>query len=43
MAQKGVPLDRVAAYLGNSPAIVHKHYVHHTPDYMDEALKALGD
>ncbi len=43
MAQKGVPLDRVAAYLGNSPAIVAKHYVHHTPDYMDDALRALDD
>ena len=43
MAQKGVPLDRVAAYLGNSPAVVAKHYVHHTPDYMHDALQALDD
>lgn len=43
MAQKGVAFERIAAYLGNSAAIVAKVYVHHTPDYMTEALRALDD
>lgn len=41
MAHRGVSLERIAAYLGNSVATVEKVYAHHHPDYMAEASAAL--
>lgn len=43
MAQRGVPLGSIAAYLGNSASIVEKVYVHHTPEHMGAASAALDD
>ena len=42
MVQAGVPLEKVAAYLGNTVAIVEKVYGHHAPEWLDEASKALA-
>lgn len=43
MAQRGVSLERIAAYLGNSVATVERVYAHHHPAYMAEASAALDD
>ncbi len=43
MAQRGVSLERIAAYLGNNAATVERVYVKHTPDFMAEATAALSD
>lgn len=43
MAQRGVSLDKIAAYLGNSAATVESVYAHHHPDHMAEASAALDD
>lgn len=42
MAHAGVPLEQIAAFLGNSPSVVARHYVHHQPGYLDRAVQALG-
>lgn len=42
MVQKGVPPYKVAAYLGNSPEMIIKHYGHLAPEHMRDALNALG-
>ena len=42
MAQRGVPLAMIAAYLGNSAATVERVYAHHSPDHMGQASAALG-
>lgn len=41
MAQRGVSLEKIAAYLGNSAATVERVYAHHHPAYMAEASAAL--
>ncbi len=43
MAQQGVSLKRIAAYLGNSVVTVDRVYAHHTPEYMTQASAALGE
>ena len=43
MAQRGVSLERIGAYLGNSAATVERVYAHHHPAYMAEASAALDD
>lgn len=43
MAQQGVPLMKIAAYLGNSAVTVENVYAHHTPDHMAEASAALNE
>ena len=42
MAQKGVRLELIAGYLGNSAATVERTYSHHHPDHMKEASAALS-
>ena len=42
-AQKGVALTRIAEWLGDSPAIVAKHYARYSPDYLNEGADALSD
>ncbi len=42
LVQGGVPLEKVAAYLGNTVAMVEKVYGHHAPEWLDEAAKALA-
>lgn len=41
MAQRGVALEKIAAYLGNSAATVEKVYAHHHPHHMADAAAAL--
>ena len=43
MAQRGVRLELIAGYLGNSAATVERVYAHHSPDHMAEASAALND
>ena len=40
MAQRGVPLDKIGAWLGHSDARTTQLYSHHHPDFMDEARRA---
>jgi hypothetical protein len=46
LLSKGVPVSEVAAILGNSPAIVEKHYsqrIQSRQDRLNEAVKATWD
>ena len=42
MVQSGIPIAKVAVYLGNSQAMVEQVYGHHAPDFLDDAAKALA-
>lgn len=42
MVQEGVPLPKVARYLGDTEKMVERVYGHHAPDYLREAARALG-
>ncbi len=42
-AEKGVSIERIAEWLGDSPAIVAKHYARYSPDYLNEGADALSD
>jgi integrase len=42
MLQAGVPIEEVAAYLGNSKEIVRRVYGHHSPTYLQGASQALS-
>ena len=42
MVQAGVPLEKVAAFLGNTVAVVERVYGHHAPDWLDAAAQALA-
>ena len=42
-AEKGVPINQIAEWLGDSPAIVAKHYARYSPDYLNEGADALSD
>lgn len=42
LVAKGVPLGKVADYLGTSELMVWNHYRHLAPDYQDEAALAIG-
>ncbi|WP_133612483.1 site-specific integrase [Dongia mobilis] len=42
MAQDGVALWDIAAYLGTSLKMVEEHYAHHHPDHMKKAVKAIA-
>ena len=42
MVQGGVPLEKVASYLGNTVAMVEKVYGHHAPEWLEEAARALA-
>lgn len=37
-ARAGVPLAKIAAMLGDTEAVVEKHYRHHAPDYLRDAV-----
>ena len=43
MAQRAVPLEKIAGWLGNSAATMERVYAHHSPDHMAEASAALDD
>ncbi len=38
----GVPLDQIAAVLGDSIEVTTKHYAHYSPDYLRSAVEARG-
>jgi integrase len=40
--QAGVPLEKVAAYLGNRKEMVEKVYGHHSPEWLQEGAEALA-
>jgi integrase len=40
MAQRGVPLDKIGAWLGHSDSRTTQLYAHHHPDFMEEARNA---
>lgn len=42
MVQRGVPFPMVAAWLGNSAAMVEKVYGHHSPEWLAQAAEALS-
>ena len=42
-AEKGVSIDKIAEWLGDSVAITRKHYAKFSPDYLNEGADALSD
>lgn len=42
MVQAGVPLEKVAAFLGNTKEMIERVYGHHSPDYLRDAGAALS-
>lgn len=42
LAADGVPLEQIAALLGNSVKMVEKVYAKYTPGYLDKAMKSLS-
>lgn len=43
MARRGVPLWKIAKILGNSLQMIEKHYSHHCPDDLREAVDLIGN
>lgn len=41
MAQKGVPISRIAQLLGDNETVVQKVYAKHHPDYLQDAVDAV--
>ena len=41
MVQSGIPLEKVARYLGDTKEMIEKVYGHHSPDYLRDAARAL--
>lgn len=41
MVQDGIPLAKVARFLGDSEEMIEKVYGHHSPDYLRDAAKSL--
>lgn len=42
LVAKGIPTRKVADFLGTSEAMIIRHYGHLSPDYQDEAARAIG-
>jgi integrase len=42
-ADAGVPIERIAEWLGDSITIARKHYARYSPDYLNEGADALSD
>jgi integrase len=42
-AEKGVSIEKIAEWLGDSVAIARKHYARYSPDYLNEGADALSD
>ena len=42
-AEKGVSIEKIAEWLGDSVAIARKHYAKYSPDYLNEGADALSD
>ncbi len=43
MAERKVPLEEIAALMGDRYSTVEKNYLKYTPDYLQNAVKALGE
>jgi len=41
LAQKGVTMWNIAGWLGQDPETTARIYAHHSPDFMDEAMRAV--
>ena len=42
-AEKGVSIEKIAEWLGDSVAIARRHYARYSPDYLNEGADALSD
>lgn len=42
MVQRGVPIARIAAWLGNTEKMIETVYGHHSPDWLHDAAAALS-
>jgi integrase len=42
-ADAGVPIERIAEWLGDSITIARRHYARYSPDYLNEGADALSD
>ena len=42
-AEKGVSIEKIAEWLGDSVAVTRKHYAKFSPDYLNEGADALSD
>ena len=42
-AEKGVPITKIAEWLGDSVAVTERHYARFSPDYLNEGADALSD
>jgi len=42
-AEKGVSIEEIAEWLGDSVSIARKHYARYSPDYLNEGADALSD
>lgn len=42
-AEKGVSIEEIAEWLGDSVAVARKHYAKYSPDYLDKGAEALSD
>jgi integrase len=42
-AEKGVSIEEIAEWLGDSVAVARKHYAKYTPDYLNKGADALSD
>lgn len=42
LMQQGVPTWEVAGFAGMGEAVLRRHYAHHHPDHMGEAVAAMG-
>ena len=42
-AEKGVPINQIAEWLGDSIAVTEKHYARYSPDFLNQGADALSD
>ena len=42
-AEKGVPINQIAEWLGDSVAVTAKHYARYSPDFLNQGADALSD
>lgn len=42
-AEKGVSIEEIAEWLGDSVAVARRHYAKYSPDYLDRGAEALSD
>ena len=42
-AEKGVPINQIAEWLGDSIAVTEKHYARYSPEFLNQGADALSD